>query len=78
MMLPYLSPEEIQTANTFRSAMNMMEMMQMFSQQDDHNNGNPTSNPMDMLMGMLSPEQQEMFQTYQTMFSDLNTDTSPD
>lgn len=33
-------------------------------------------NPMDLMLGMLSPEQQEMFQMYQSMFSDMDTDNS--
>lgn len=78
MMLPYLSSEELETANTFRSAMSMMEMMQMFSQQREHSNEDPSFHPMDMMMGMLSPEQQEMFENYQAMFSDLNTDPATD
>lgn len=75
MMMPYLSAEELETANTFRSAMNMMEMMQMFSQKNSSDD-TTSFDPMSMMMGMLSPEQQEMFQTYQTIFSDLDTPPS--
>lgn len=77
LMMPYLSAEELETANTFRSAMNMMEMMQMFSQQNESDTTS-SFDPMSMMMGMLSPEQQEMFETYQAMFSDLNTDSTTD
>ncbi|MEE1086076.1 MAG: hypothetical protein U0L05_02730 [Schaedlerella sp.] len=69
-LLPYLSSEEIQAANSFRSVMSMMEMMQMLSPVDEALNGNDSFNPMNIILEMLSPEQQEMFQTYQTMFSD--------
>ena len=31
-------------------------------------------NPMDLMMGILSPEQQEMFQMYQNMFSNSDSD----
>ena len=70
---PYLPPEQAQMADTFHNVMNMMEMMQMF-QSSAAPSDNPSDtggmNPMDMMMGMLSPEQQEMFQMYQGMFSD--------
>lgn len=77
IMMPYLSTEEMETANTLRSVMNMMDMMQMFSQQNMQSDGTALD-PMDMMMGMLTPEQQEMFQTYQTMFSDLGTTSDSD
>lgn len=77
-MIPYLSSEELQTANTFRSAMSMMEMMQAFSQQNGNSESDTGFNPMDFMMGMLSPEQQDLFQTYQTMFSDLNQENPED
>lgn len=77
---PYLPPEQAQMADSFRNIMNMMEMMQMMqSFNDSSENASETGgidsmfsgmNPMDMMMGMLSPEQQEMFQMYQNMFSD--------
>ena len=42
----------------------MMEMVQMTQ------NSEKNTNPMDMMMSMMNPEQQEMFRTYNSMFSD--------
>lgn len=98
---PYLPPETAAMLDTFRNAMNIMEMMQMFQENTDasgnhsadtdasgNSPGNHSAdtdspeqqspfnfsgiNPMDLMMGMLSPEQQEMFQMYQSMFSDMD------
>ena len=42
---------------------------EMFSQSDNGGDGEGQSqNPMDFVMNMLSPEQQSMFETYNTMF----------
>lgn len=71
-LFPYLSSEELEAANSFRSVMNMMEMMQMFSQSENSSSNNGSFNPMDLISGMLSPEQMEMFQSYQSIFSDLD------
>jgi hypothetical protein len=73
---PYLAPKDAEMIRTFREFMNIMEMAQTlqsgFSDQeectDDGNNSFGNLNPMDLMKGMLSPEQQEMFQMYQTMF----------
>ena len=75
VLSPYLSSEEIETANTFRSIFSMIEMMQTFSGQDGADSENGEFNPLNLMMGMLTPEQQEMFETYQTMFSDPGSDT---
>ncbi|MBO5460972.1 MAG: hypothetical protein J5983_04160 [Ruminococcus sp.] len=74
VLSPYLSSEEAETANTFRSLFQVMEMMQTFSGQEGTDSEGSSFNPMSMMMGMLSPEQQEMFETYQTMFSNLDSD----
>ena len=76
VLFPYLSSDEIQTANSFRSLMNTFEMIQAFSQSEKHNSDSSSANPFEMMMSMLSPEQQEMFQTYQTMFSDLDSENT--
>lgn len=72
---PYLPTK---TGETFDTVMNMMNMMEVVSSFQDMNQPSDTSgnnvafNPMDMMKGMLSPEQQEMFGTYSTMFSEGN------
>lgn len=65
-IMPYLPQEQAQTADTFRSILDMMDLMKMVQPSD--------GSPLDLMRGMLSPEQQEMFQMYQEMFS--GTDTS--
>lgn len=59
----------------------MMSMMQMFSQlmpegeaasADRNFNPSENANPMDMLKGMLSPEQQTMFEMFQSSFGNTN------
>lgn len=65
---PYLPPEQAQAADTFRMVLNMMDMMKIMEPDG--------GNPIDMMKGMLSPEQQEMFQMYQEMFSDTSPQTS--
>lgn len=61
---PYLSEEESQQMAQVNQLLQMMELFQNM----------PTDNPAgfspDLLMGMLNPEQKEMFQTYDAMFSD--------
>lgn len=75
---PYLPPQTAEMADTFMNMMNMMEMMQMFQENapDDAQSESSSSgafsggfNPMDMMKGMLTPEQQNMFEMYNTMFS---------
>lgn len=86
---PYLPPEQANMLETFRNVMNMMDMVQMmqsFSEDNgntsaDHNdfeseNSGETNSgfdPMQLVMGMLSPEQKDMFEMYQTMFSQTDT-----
>lgn len=73
---PYLAPKDAEMIRTFREIMNIVEMAQTL-QSGFSDNGESTDagndsfgniNPMDLMKGMLSPEQQEMFQMYQTMF----------
>ncbi len=76
---PYLPPEQVNMMETFRNMMNIMDMVQMMqSFSDDSGNTDPNQDntggtggfdPMQLVMGMLSPEQKDMFEMYQTMFS---------
>ena len=80
---PYMSPGERDMMDQMSGMMGMMEMMKAMqaSAGDDGsaNEGGDSSfggfNPMDMMMGMLDPEQQEMLKTYSSMF-DSGTDDS--
>lgn len=70
---PYMDPAEKEMMEQMSSMMNMMEMvrgMQSMSEDasDSSSQGFGAFNPMDMMKGMLSPEQQEMFEMYNTMF----------
>lgn len=77
---PYLPPEQSQMADTFRNILNIMDMMQMLQPSGDSQSSADSSfsgiNPMDLMMGMLSPEQQEMFRSYQDIFAESDT-TNP-
>lgn len=66
---PYLRPREAAALDmviNLREMMSVMEMMQNTSAQES---GNLSFDPADLLSGMLSPEQQEMFSMYRDMFS---------
>lgn len=84
---PFLRPEEAETMSNLKNIMNMMEMVQMV--QSMQSADSPDSNsqfsdspfsdmnsPLNLLMGMLSPEQKNMFETYQTLFSADNPEDS--
>lgn len=49
--------------------MNMMSMMEMFQSFQEASGVDGDFDPMSMMQGMLTPEQQSMFEMYNTMFS---------
>lgn len=65
---PYMAPEEKEMMDQMEMMMNMMEMVQSTQAAEGGGNGAGGFDPMDMMMGMMNPEQQEMFQTYSNMF----------
>ena len=70
---PYMEPAEKEMMEQMSSMMNMMEMVRSMQSMpegtsDSSAQGFGAFNPMDMMKGMLSPEQQEMFEMYSTMF----------
>lgn len=71
---PYMSPAEKEMMEQMSGMMNMMEMVQnMQAMSDASSQDSAGFNPMDMMKGMLSPEQQEMFDMYNAMFeNELN------
>ncbi len=71
---PYMSPAEKEMMEQMSGMMNMMEMVQnMQAMSDAFSQDSAGFNPMDMMKGMLSPEQQEMFDMYNSMFeNELN------
>ncbi len=56
-MKPYISPSKAEIIDTLSTIMNMMETEGDIS-------------PFEMMMGMLSPDQQDMFEQYSEMFDD--------
>lgn len=67
---PYLGPRETSVLDTImniREMMSVMEMMQAV-QNSTEGAGSPPD-PIDLLSGMLSPEQQDMFRMYNDIFS---------
>ena len=65
---PYMAPEEKEMMDQMEMMMNMMEMVQSTQAADGSSGASGGFNPMDMMMGMMDPEQREMFQTYSNMF----------
>ena len=66
---PYLSSREaaaLDMVANLREMMSVMEMMQNTSSSEEEGS---SLDPMDLLSGMLSPEQQEMFHMYSDMFA---------
>lgn len=75
---PYMSPAEKEMMEQMSSMMNMMEMVQnMQAMSNTSDQEHQEINPLDLMKGMLNPEQQEMFDMYNAMFeNELNTPDS--
>ncbi len=65
---PYMNPAEKEMMEQMSSMMNMMEMVQNMQAMSDSSKDSDALSPMDMMKSMLSPEQQEMFKMYNTIF----------
>lgn len=75
---PYMAKEEMEMMEQMEMMMNMMEMVQGMQTAEGGGGASGGFNPMDMMMGMLSPDQQNMFQMYNSMFdADLNQMSAP-
>ena len=75
---PYL-PEEDQ--NMLDTLLNMVEMFSGMENMTGNENGHSDMgdiNPMDIMKGMLKPEQQEMFEMYNSMFQEQEPDQNPE
>ena len=69
---PYLRPREAAALDmiiNIKEMMSVMEMMQSTPSPEGSGEESTAFDPMDLLAGMLSPEQQEIFHTYSEMFS---------
>ena len=66
---PYLKPREISALDMILNLREMMSVMEMMQTSQENAEGNSsTFDPMELLTGMLAPEQQEMFRMYSDMF----------
>lgn len=81
---PYLRPEERETMEQMEGMMHMMELMQEFPADGGQDPGPEAAcqeeapragfSPLDLMKQMLSPGQQELFDTYTALFDDVMTD----
>lgn len=63
-MRPFMSEQDQSSMDMVMTAFSMMDMMNSVN-----NASESKTDPMDMMKHMLNPEQQEMFETYNTMFA---------
>lgn len=70
-MKPYMKEKDCETIDALLNMMNMMEMVSAFQTMNQTSGGAASDgfDPMDLVKGMFTPEQQEMFEMYHTMFS---------
>lgn len=76
---PYLRPREAAALDmiiNIKEMMSVMEMMQSTPSPEGSGEESTAFDPMDLLAGMLSPEQQEMFRMYSEIFSHTANDPS--
>ena len=67
---PYMNPDEQEMMEQMEGMKNMMEMMQQMQQaQTGSENAGESSASSDFLKGMMDPEQQNMFDMYNNIFS---------
>ena len=66
---PYLKLREAAALDMVINLNEMMSVMEMMQNSGSSEDGGSALDPMDILSGMLSPEQQEMFHMYSDMFS---------
>ena len=78
---PYMPPAACDSIDNLLNMMSMMEMMQSMQEMQDTNSDGASGfsfDPMQMMQGMLTPEQQGMFDMYNTMFSTESDTTETD
>ena len=78
---PYMPPSACDSIDNLLNMMSMMEMMQSMQEMQDTNSDGASGfsfDPMQMMQGMLTPEQQGMFDMYNTMFSTESDTTETD
>ena len=78
---PYLGPREASALDmviNLKEMMSVMEMMQNTPSSESSGKEGSSFNPADLLAGMLSPEQQEMFHMYSDMFFAGSAEHTPE
>ena len=78
---PYLPEEDQNMLDTLLNMLNMVEMFSAMENMTGNENGHSDMgdiNPMDIMKGMLKPEQQEMFERYNSMFQEQEPDQNPE
>ena len=76
---PYMPPSACDSMDNLMNMMSMMEMMQSMQEMQDTDSETTSGfgfDPMQMMQGMLTPEQQGMFDMYNTMFSAENDNSN--
>ncbi len=73
-MRPFMSPDTCEMLDNLMNMMSMMDMMKEL-QNEDAEEG---FDPMSMMTGMLSPDQQELFDMFHTMNAGGDTDVRLD
>nr|WP_294493490.1 hypothetical protein [uncultured Mediterraneibacter sp.] len=71
---PYLNPQQISMLDTIINIQEMMSVMDMMRASQSDTDGQDSDSgslfdPMELISGMLTPEQRDMFQAYSDMFS---------
>lgn len=69
---PFMPPSASESIDNLMNMMSMMEMMQSMQEMQDTDSETTSGfgfDPMQMMQGMLTPEQQGMFDMYNNMFS---------
>lgn len=64
---PYMPPSACDSIENIQNMMGMMEMFQSFQETTDNESN---FDPMSMMKDMLSPDQQNIFEMYNTMFDE--------
>lgn len=70
---PYMNPKEQEMMEQMEGMMNMMEMMKQMQADAKDSSDNPgqESSPFDLIKGMMDPEQQNIFDMYNDIFSNV-------
>ncbi len=66
---PYLSRRDAEMLDMIINLKEIMETAEMMKESADYSSGEEGFSPMDLVMGILTPEQQETFRMYNAMFS---------